>query len=514
MTTTIRPAGRHRLQAPLPYPPDDEEKYSYAWRSLPYLTIALTTSCVCIIVAQIWFEIRNPLFLPLIAYTLIFTAYQAISIPMNFTGRSFNLAEHRARIAGWEPCAYPSVDIFLPICGEPIDVLQNTWAGVLEVARTYPGFASAFVLDDGPDDPGIRVVTEGFGFTYVRRPNVGHHKKSGNLTYAFERTIGEHVVIFDADFRPRWDFLIETLPYMDDSSVGIVQVPQYFRVNKYQSWVEQAAGATLEIFYRAVQVSRDRFGSALCVGSNAVYRRRGLQDAGGFTEIPYAEDSHTGLDMRRAGYELVYLPIVLAAGVCPSRIDTFMRQQYRWCCGATSLIWTHHMWRVRMPFRARLPYIAGWLWNLATALRTVFLPLVPVGLLAFLPSEIQLRNAILLIPAVITGTILYPLWHNCRWTIHIWPLTVAVGWAQTLAIWDYGRGKVMSWDPSRGPKDASRRFRKAACAWNGTLAVAWLILSIWRVAETHSSRFAVVTIFGVINLVTIARVVFPGREAA
>jgi hypothetical protein len=172
------------------------------------------------------------------------------------------------------------------------------------------------------------------------------------------------------------------------------------------------------------------------------------------------------------------------------------------------------MWRVRMPWRSRLPYIAGWLWNLTTALRTLFLPLVPVGLLAFMPAQIQLRNAILLIPAVITGTILYPLWHNSKWTIHIWPLAVAVGWAQALAIWDFARGKVMSWDPSRGPKDATRRFRKAVCAWNGTLALLWLFLAVWRVDQTHSIRFAVVTLFGIVNLATIIRVVLPGKDAA
>jgi cellulose synthase (UDP-forming) len=454
------------------------------------------------------------LFLPLAVYTLTFTAYQAVSLPVNFAGRSFDVEAHRASVLAWRPRHFPSVDIFLPICGEPLDVLCNTWAGVVEVVRSYPGQVSAFVLDDGPGDDAIPGIVADLGFTYVRRPNVGYHKKSGNLDYAFRRTSGDHIVIFDADFRPRSDFLAETLPYMDDETTGVVQTPQYFRVSKRQSWVEQAAGATLEVFYRAVQVSRDRFGSALCVGSNAVYRRAGLVAAGGFTEIPYAEDSHTGLDMRYAGYQLVYLPVVLAAGVCPSQIDTFMRQQYRWCCGATSLIWTHHLWRVRMPVRARLPYIAGWLWNLTTALRTLFLPLVPVSLLAFLPGQIQLRNAVLLIPAIITGTVLYPLWHNSRWTIHIWPLAVAVGWAQALAIWDFARGKVMSWDPSRGPKDATRRFRKAVCAWNGTLALLWLFLAIWRVDQTHSTRFAVVTLFGIVNLATIVRVVLPGKDAA
>jgi hypothetical protein len=72
----------------------------------------------------------------------------------------------------------------------------------------------------------------------------------------------------------------------------------------------------------------------------------------------------------------------------------------------------------------------------------------------------------------------------------------------------------MSWDPSRGPKDATRRFRKAVCVWNGTLALLWLLLALWRIDQEHSIRFAVVTLFGIVNLATIIRVVLPGREAA
>jgi cellulose synthase/poly-beta-1,6-N-acetylglucosamine synthase-like glycosyltransferase len=512
---SVRPEGRHRRQSlVLPDSPDSFEKLSYTWRSLPFLTTALTVSSLCVITAQVWFEVRNLIALPFLIYTLLFFVYQAISLPVNFTGPSFDLTAHMRKVASWRPWNFPTVDIFLPICGEPAEVLRNTWTGVFELLHSYPGMGQAFVLDDGPGDEETREMARAFGFFYVRRPNPGYHKKSGNLTYALDRTYGDHVVIFDADFRPRPDFLAETIPYMDEPTVGLVQTPQYFRSSRNQTWVERAAGATLEVFYRVVQVSRDRFGSALCVGSNAIYRRAALEAAGGFTNIPYAEDSHTGLDIRYAGYRLTYLPIVLAAGVCPSRIDAFMRQQYRWCCGATSLILTHHMWRVPMSWRARLPYVAGWLWNLTTAMRTMILPLIPITLLACLPQEVQLRNAILLIPVVLTGTIIYPLWHNVRWTIYVWPLTIAVGWAQILGIWDYSRGKVMSWDPSRGPKDASRRFRKAVCAWNGSLGVAWVALALWRIEQSMSVRFAVVALFGLVNLISVSRVVFPGKAAA
>jgi cellulose synthase (UDP-forming) len=510
-------AGRHRWRglAPPPRPPDAAERASYAWRALPWLTPGLALSALCVIVAQALMEARNFGTLPVIpgvfaAYTLVYFAYQVLSLPVNFTGRSFPLAAHTEWIKAWRPEKYPSVDIFLPICGEPLEVLRNTWAGAEELLAAYPGKAEAFVLDDGESAEAAEMAAQ-FGFAYLCR-EVHEHKKSGNLNYAFARTNGEHIVIFDADFRPSPRFLAETLPYLDDPAVGIVQTPQFFRVTGRQSWVERAAGATLEIFYRAVQVSRDRFGAALCVGSNAVYRRAALEPGGGFTRIPYAEDSHTGLDARRAGYRLKYIPVPLAAGICPATLDAFMRQQYRWCCGATSLVWTRHMWTVPMPLKSRLPYVAGWMWNLTTALRVIVLPLIPVTLLALVPQEIQVRNALLLIPPVITGVILYPLWHQTTYSPRVWPLQVAVGWAQALALWDCARGKVMSWQPSRGPADATRRFWRGVTFWNGPLALAWLGLAAWRMGQTGSPRFAAVFLFGLVNLAVVARLIFPGRQ--
>ena len=57
--------GRHRRSGyVLPEPPDDAEKSSYAWRSLPLLATALSISALCLIAAQVWFELRYAHVLP------------------------------------------------------------------------------------------------------------------------------------------------------------------------------------------------------------------------------------------------------------------------------------------------------------------------------------------------------------------------------------------------------------------------------------------------------------------
>ncbi len=496
-----------------PAPPDDEEKFGYVHRDLPFLTAILVIGGACLIVSQVRFEMHDPVPWPFAIFTATYVIYQVISLPVNFTGRGFDLAAHLAKIRAWQPGSYPSVDIYLPICGEPMEVLRNTWAAVAGLIASYPGQARAYVLDDGPSDE-ARSASESFGLSYLRRPDLRACKKSGNLRYAFARTGGEYLVILDADFAPRSDFLAETLPYLDDQEIAIVQTPQYFRASQAQTWIENAAGAIQEVFYRSIQVARDRFGAAICVGTSAVYRRAALEPVGGPTLIPYAEDVHTGLDVRRAGWSVVYLPIVLSTGICPDDLDAFVRQQYRWCTGNAGVVFSRRLWSVPMSIPARLTYISGFFYYAYTGLLTFFGPVIPIVMLAFLPGQIQLRNFAVLLPAMFTGFVLYPLWHRCRYGPSVWPLGIARGWAHIFAVWDGARGKTMGWHPSRTPGSALRRFRIGVTAWSGGMALLWLVLALWRTAGTGSVRFGVLVFFGLLNLAVVSRVIFPGARSA
>jgi cellulose synthase/poly-beta-1,6-N-acetylglucosamine synthase-like glycosyltransferase len=497
----------------LPEPPDDDEKYAYIQRNLPYLTTVLVIGASCLIVSQLRFELQDLVLLPFLAFTGTYIVYQAISLPVNFAGRGFDLAAHQARVRAWHPPSYPGVDIFLPICGEPIELLRNTWTAVAGLIADYEGQARAYVLDDGPSDE-ARSVSESLGFCYICRPDRPAYKKAGNLRYAFARTSAEFLVILDADFAPRRDFLAETLPYMDDPAIAIVQTPQYFRSSAAQTWIERAAGPIQEVFYRTVQVARDRFDAAICCGTSAVYRRSALEPQGGPTLIPYAEDVHTGLDVRRAGWSLAYLPVNLSTGICPDNLDAFVRQQYRWCSGNVGIVFSRRLWSVPMRIPARLAYISGFFYYAYTALLTFFGPIIPIIMLAFLPGQIRLRNFVILIPAMFTGFLLYPLWHRSGYGPWVWPLGVARGWAHVFALWDGVRGKSMGWHPTRTPGSSLRRFRIGVTWWSGGAALFWVALALGRTVAQGSLQFAVLLVFGLLNLAVVSRVIFPGEKAA
>lgn len=496
-----------------PAPPDDREKLLYADRDLAYLATILTIGATCLIISQVRFELNAPLALPFVLFTGAYAIYQVISLPVNFTGRGFSQAAHRELVSGWRPARYPEVDIHLPICGEPVELLVNSWTAVAALVAAYPGRARPYVLDDGPSDA-ARQQAESLGFGYIRRPESRAYKKSGNLRHAFARTAGEFIVIFDSDFAPRPDFLAETLPYLDDPSVAIVQTPQYFRVSQAQSWIENAAGAIQEVFYRSIQVARDRFDAAICVGTSAVYRRSALAAEGGPTLIPYAEDVHTGLDVRRQGWRVRYLPVVLSTGICPDNLDAFVRQQYRWCTGNAGVVFSRRLWSVPMSIPARLTYISGFFYYVSTALLIFVGPAIPVIMLAFLPGQIRLRNFVILLPSMVTGFVLYPLWHHAKYGPSVWPLGIARGWAHVFAIWDGARGKTMSWHPTRTPGSSLRRFRIGVTAWSGGMAVLWFALAAWRTEAIGSPQVAVLLLVALINLAAVSRVVFPGGRSA
>jgi cellulose synthase (UDP-forming) len=511
--SVVTAADKRHVQASLalPAPPDDDEKYAYIQRNLPYLTTALVIGSACLIISQVRFELHDLVLSPFLVFTGTYVIYQMISLPVNFAGRGFDLTAHQERIRGWHPVAYPRVDIFLPICGEPIELLRNTWIAVSGLIADYGGVATAYVLDDGPSDD-ARSMAGSFGFSYIRRPDLPAYKKAGNLRYAFARTSAEYLVILDADFAPRSDFLAETLPYLDDPAMAIVQTPQFFRSSPEQTWIERAAGPIQEVFYRTVQVARDRFDAAICCGTSAVYRRAALEPQGGPTLIPYAEDVHTGLDVRRAGWSMVYLPIVLSTGICPDNLDAFVRQQYRWCSGNVGIVFSSRLWSVPMSIPARLAYISGFFYYAYTALLIFFGPIIPVVMLAFLPGQIRLRNFVILLPAMLTGFVLYPLWHRSRYSPSVWPLGIARGWAHVFAIWDGARGKSMGWHPTRTPGSSLRRFRIGVTWWSGGMALLWLILAVWRTMTLGSLKFAVLLAFGLLNLAVVSRVIFPGGE--
>jgi cellulose synthase (UDP-forming) len=508
-----RSAQKHRQK--LPVPPSDAEKAMYADRNLALINRASLASFGALLISQARFIMLSPLLLvltPLVAFTL---AYYVISLFVNIDAGGFDLTAHRRLVQDWRPHEYPALDIFLPICGEPIEVLRNTWVHVARLLRAYPGVGTAYVLDDA-DSAQARELAETLGLTYLVRPDRGWMKKAGNLRYGFSQSSGEFILILDADFAPRTDLPAEMLPYLSaDPTLGIIQSPQYFRTRGRMSWIERGAGAVQELFYRLVQPSRDVHDGAICVGTCAIYRRTALAAHGGVSLVDHSEDVYTGFDLRRAGWGLRYIPILLATGLCPPDPDSFLTQQYRWCAGSMSLLVSRTFWSTRMRLRTRCCYLSGFCYYVHTALFTFATPIIPLVMLIFLPSGVQFINYLLILPSFIYTAAVFPAWHHSRFGPSAVMAKLLYGWAHTFAIWDQLRGRPVGWQPTGGSarKSRTRRVWTGIALWNGGTSAAWVLLALWRTVNDNPS-FIVLLAIGLMNSVVTVMALLSRRNYA
>ncbi|MFT7599065.1 MAG: cellulose synthase (UDP-forming) [Acidimicrobiales bacterium] len=300
----------------------------------------------------------------------------------------------------------PSVDVFICTCGEDPLIVENTICHALGL--DYEGDVTVYVLDDRASEE-IHQAALRWGATYMARPNRGWMKKAGNIQYGYGQSKGDLILVLDADFAVRPDFLEHTLPYFDDVELGILQTPQFFRVSS-DNWVERGAAAQQEQFYRVGLRARDKHGGAICVGTNAVYRRAALDQRGGMALLEHSEDIFTGMKVIDAGYRVDYLPLPLAAGSAPDDAAALASQQYRWARGNFALAGTPLFKRMRLTPMQRLGLWDGWIFYVTSALSPLVALFVPIVSLAEAPWLITLAPAAMLLPSLFTEFYLQPRW--------------------------------------------------------------------------------------------------------
>ncbi|MGH9170389.1 MAG: glycosyltransferase family 2 protein [Acidimicrobiales bacterium] len=497
--------------AVLPTPPSDSERVTYVCRhlgvlgSLVFFAFAgITYGFVRLALSVGWAEV-------FLVYWCFAMLSFAVSLVANYFTRDFDIDRHDRFVDSHLIGRCPSIDVWLPNCGESLEILRNTWAHV--AGLQWPGTLNVYCLDDR-GLPEVERLAQEFGFHYLSRPDKGWMKKSGNLKFAYENSAGELVALFDADFCPRPDMLFEILPYFQrDPGLAIVQTSQFFRVSKLQNWIERGAAQAQEYFYRACQWSRQQRGAAICCGTNAVYRRAALDENGGMTLIPQGEDMRTGFDLQQLGWGLLYLPLNLATGLCPDNISSYFKQQYRWCMGSLRLLGEESFWQADLSLKTRLCYVAGFNYYVQTALYTFMIPALMISLLVFEPQRFQVRNYVVFLPALLVLLVAYPLWHRCRYGTEAWSIRIVCEWCYIFAIVDFLHDKVIPWDAT-GSRTASvaassrfRQFKWLALSWNGATAACWAGLAIFRMVTLDWVSFVVISVMGVFYLSNSCRLV-------
>lgn len=240
-----------------------------------------------------------------------------------------------------------SVDIFIPVCKEPVEIVENTIRAAVNIRYDNK---KIFILDDGNDDT-LRDVSCKYPVTYLRR-STSAFRKAGNLNFAFKQTSGDLILALDADQEAEPEIIERISGYFTIPRIGFVQTPQRFILPENDPW-----GNADNVFYKAIQTAKDSDNSAISCGSGVMYRRKALEDIGGFSQWNLVEDLHTSMLLHDKGWHSVYHNIPMTRGTAPCEVVSQMKQRWHWAVDSMRIIfWDSPLLRKGLKWPQRLQY--------------------------------------------------------------------------------------------------------------------------------------------------------------
>jgi cellulose synthase (UDP-forming) len=276
-----------------------------------------------------------------------------------------------------------SVDVFIPVAGESIELLRKTVEAATKIDYKDKRI---YILDDkGNDD--YKKLAETYGCGYFARDD-HNDAKAGNLNYAFQRTEGDLILALDADQIPHPQIIQALLGYFKIPKIAFVQTKQNFEVP-----IGDPFGNSDRIFYNVMQSGKDNDNSAFSCGSGVIYKREALQSIGGFSTWNLVEDVHTSMLLHERGWRSVYYNHPLTRGTAPADIYGVYRQRKQWAADSLRILfWDNPFFHKNLSFKQKLQYFHLGFVYLVAAFIMPFFFITPI--LALLTQEFVLTAAV------------------------------------------------------------------------------------------------------------------------
>ncbi len=237
-----------------------------------------------------------------------------------------------------KPTAGPtlSVAFLIPAFNEAHEIAA-TIRSIDEAAANYEGRCKLYVVDNGSRDGTSEAAAEAIGKSRALEGIVLRcwaPGKSHALNLGLSFVIEDVVVRIDADTLVSPTLLQNIVPWYWDPSVGGVSGLPLPKRSTTPRWlyplrsIEVHYGAA---FLRVAQTAAD--GVMVMPGLIASYRRRVIQELGGFAERINGEDADITMRIGRLGYRIITDPAVEVYTEVPADLGHLREQRQRWTRG-------------------------------------------------------------------------------------------------------------------------------------------------------------------------------------
>jgi len=232
----------------------------------------------------------------------------------------------------------PVVTIQLPLYNEMY--VANRLIDAVSRIDYPPELLEIQVLDDSVDETRAiaeqavrRYAADGLDIKYYHRTDRTGFK-AGALEAGLKAARGEFVAIFDADFIPASDFLVQLMPHFRDPKVAMVQA-RWGHINEDYSLLTKIQAILLDGHFVLEHGGRNRGGRFFNFnGTAGVWRRIAIEDAGGWQHDTLTEDLDLSYRAQLRGWQFVFVPNVIAPAEVPVEMNAFKSQQHRWAKGS------------------------------------------------------------------------------------------------------------------------------------------------------------------------------------
>jgi cellulose synthase/poly-beta-1,6-N-acetylglucosamine synthase-like glycosyltransferase len=255
------------------------------------------------------------------------------------------------------------------------------------------------VLDDSTDetqqvaaDIVARYAALGHPIVYIHRTNRNGFK-AGALDAGLKVAKGEFVAIFDADFVPPPDWLMNVIHHFAEAGIGMVQT-RWTHLNRNYSLLTQIEAILLDGHFVLEHGARYRSGDFFNFnGTAGMWRIQAIADGGGWQHDTLTEDTDLSYRSQIAGWKFKYLPKIECPAELPIEMSAFKTQQARWAKGLiqTSIKVLPKIFRSNVPRRIKIEAVYHLTANLSYPLMVVMSALlVPAMICRFYQGWFQM----------------------------------------------------------------------------------------------------------------------------
>lgn len=277
----------------------------------------------------------------------------------------------------------PFVTIQLPVYNE-LYVIERLLNNIAEIE--YPKEKLEIqVLDDSTDESFEKTAVhikelqqKGIPIFHITRTDRKGFK-AGALKEGLKTAKGEFIAIFDADFLPKKDWLLKTVPYFKDPEIGVVQT-RWSHLNRDYSLLTRVQAFALDVHFTLEQAGRNNKGHFINFnGTAGIWRKECILDAGNWEGDTLTEDLDLSYRAQLKNWKFKYLEDVETPAELPVVISAARSQQFRWNKGGAENF-QKMLWKVigskTIPFKTKIHGILHLLNS------TMFLSVLVVALLS------------------------------------------------------------------------------------------------------------------------------------